>query len=451
MTSLLAIGAANAVAAAPTVTTEPATPVGTESATLRASLNTHELETTYYFEYGLTAAYGSKTAEVKVAGSGSTSFPFAGISSLSQKTTYHFRFVAKNKDGTSSGADKTLTTLQDWTLQETPNIETSATTRLKDVSCLSGGECFAVGDTGNGELTAPHAERWNGTAWSVQTTAGAEKGSLESISCTATNACTAVGYQTVGGFKAALAERWDGTSLKKQTVPATVGNTLTGVSCVSATECIAVGYGLEGPAIAARWNGKEWLAISGPGITASDIVCTSASFCMATGQLSNDATSSTWNGSTWTKQTSLVSLQSDYRAVSCTASNACTAVGYKDAPSLFVPLVARWDGSKWTVQEAPYPVGPELMVLEGVACTSATVCTATGFSANGLGTSISALTERWNGTSWKMQQSANYPGESINSLGGVSCISLTVCESVGYHKLESGGASKTRALAERSV
>lgn len=450
MASILAIAAASAFAAPPTAVTEAATPVGTESATLRGSVNPNGVSSTYHFEWGLTTAYGNSGPELSV-GAGAVPVKVAlSLKSLTQNTTYHFRIVAKNAGGTSFGEDKTFTTLQDWTLQETPNIETSFTTRLKDVSCLSGGECFAVGDEGGGEATEALAERWNGSAWSVQTIPIEFSGhSLESISCTAANACTAVGYKTVfGGVKKALAMRWNGTKWQAQEVPASVAPVLTGVSCASATECIAV-ESWYGSGKAARWNGTEWLAISPPEGEPQDVSCVSATFCMVVG--GNSAASSTWNGSAWTKQKAPIAGFAGFSAVSCTASNACTAVGYREGGGGAIPLIARWNGTEWSAQEAPYPATAELSTLEGVACTSATVCTATGWSGNSSGTAASTLAERWDGTSWKMQQSPNFGADLINRLSAVSCISLTVCEAVGLHKPESAGSSKTRALAERSI
>lgn len=51
-------------AQAPTVTTRSATPLGLEGVSANGSIHPHGLHTTYYFEYGPTAEYGSKTASV---------------------------------------------------------------------------------------------------------------------------------------------------------------------------------------------------------------------------------------------------------------------------------------------------------------------------------------------------------------------------------------------------
>lgn len=96
--------------AAPVVSTGSATAVSETEATLNGTVNPSEQETTYFFEYGETAAYGQKTAELS-AGSGSAAVAkSATVSELTLGTTYHFRLVAKNVTGTSHGLDRTFKT-----------------------------------------------------------------------------------------------------------------------------------------------------------------------------------------------------------------------------------------------------------------------------------------------------------------------------------------------------
>ena len=59
-------------------------------------------------------------------------------------------------------------------------------------------------------------------------------------------------------------------------------------------------------------------------------------------------------------------LNTALNAVSCTAANACTAVGGQG-------IALAWNGSVWSSQQTP-----TASVLRGVSCTSATVCTAVG-------------------------------------------------------------------------
>jgi plastocyanin len=96
--------------AAPVVTTGSATGVSETEATLNGTVNPSEQETTYFFEYGTTTAYGSKTIETS-AGSGTSPLAKAAtVSELTLGTIYHFRLVAKNATGTSHGLDRTFKT-----------------------------------------------------------------------------------------------------------------------------------------------------------------------------------------------------------------------------------------------------------------------------------------------------------------------------------------------------
>ena len=78
----------------PTATTEQATGVTENKATLSGSVNPEGQATTYYFNYGTTTGYGSKTKE-EPAGSGKTSQEVhATLTGLSPNTTYYFQLVA---------------------------------------------------------------------------------------------------------------------------------------------------------------------------------------------------------------------------------------------------------------------------------------------------------------------------------------------------------------------
>jgi hypothetical protein len=95
--------------AVPAVTTGAATAVTADSATLGGSVDANWAPTTYRFEYGPTTAYGSVTATTD-AGSGGAVAATAALAGLSPSTTYHYRLVATNSGGVSTGADKTFTT-----------------------------------------------------------------------------------------------------------------------------------------------------------------------------------------------------------------------------------------------------------------------------------------------------------------------------------------------------
>jgi plastocyanin len=96
--------------AAPVVSTGSASAVSETEATLNGTVNPSGQEASYYFEYGTTTAYGSKTDEAPAGEGTAAAARSASVSGLAPGTTYHFRIVAENATGTKRGADRTFKT-----------------------------------------------------------------------------------------------------------------------------------------------------------------------------------------------------------------------------------------------------------------------------------------------------------------------------------------------------
>jgi hypothetical protein len=95
----------------PTAITQSATNITGTSATLNATVNPNGLETTVYFEWGTTTAYGNSTSSHS-AGNGITDIVMPDIiTGLSPLTAYHYRVAAGNSAGTTYGSDVSFTTL----------------------------------------------------------------------------------------------------------------------------------------------------------------------------------------------------------------------------------------------------------------------------------------------------------------------------------------------------
>lgn len=244
-----------------------------------------------------------------------------------------------------------------WTQQSAYN-PSSTDNVLNAITCRSSTSCEAVGSHGNGGTTYPLAEAWNGKTWTAQSTSGAPPGALDGVSCESSSKCEAVGYNTY--TLAVLAMGLDKSKWVAQSTPQNANGdnqtqiVATSVSCWS-SGCTAVGgtglasdpdsdlgilYGTT--AFADSWNGSKW-TLKGDGnpsnsIAAawSGVVCHSAAECVAVGGWTESSTTdhqtliSTWNGSTWTQQSSPDSPGSnDYLyALSCKADGTvCEAVG----------------------------------------------------------------------------------------------------------------------------
>ena len=166
-------------------------------------------------------------------------------------------------------------------------------------------------------------------------------------------------------------------------------------------------------------NGGEWL---------SSVSCGDASSCTAVGYWYDQASATveafvqTWNGSSWSVGSLPMSAGTTYAVltgVSCSAPDACTAVGYYDgsgSASAGLPLVEVWDGTGWTLQNIPNAA--DNSELYGVSCTAPEVCTAVG-----------SLIEASSGSTWTLQEGPN--GSSSSNLFDVSCASATNCVAVG--------------------
>ncbi len=116
--------------APPTVSTDDADQVGPFKAALHGSVDPNGLSTTWFFEYGKTTAYGTKTPTGS-AGSGTASQAVSALAqSLEAGVTYHFRLVATSSAGTSRGSDRTFTT------DASPSVKTGAAQSVTSVSAV---------------------------------------------------------------------------------------------------------------------------------------------------------------------------------------------------------------------------------------------------------------------------------------------------------------------------
>jgi phosphodiesterase/alkaline phosphatase D-like protein len=120
---------------APTATTNAATAVSTNGATLNGTVNAYSDSTTVTFQYGLDTSYGSTVtaAQSPVTGSSNTAVS-AVLTGLTDNTAYHFRVVAQNSSGTTYGADMTF-----FTDPSAPTATTQAASNIDSTSATLNG------------------------------------------------------------------------------------------------------------------------------------------------------------------------------------------------------------------------------------------------------------------------------------------------------------------------
>jgi hypothetical protein len=320
-----------------------------------------------------------------------------------------------------------------WTAQSAPSPAGVTSASLTGVSCPAAGACEAGGDFGQTPQSVLQAlaEAWNGTSWALQAAAappGATTNGLNGVSCVTAHFCEAVGSAEGSARNtASLAETWNGSAWRIQATPA--GAIMSGVSCVSAHFCEAVGFSAATSGAAAEiWDGKSWTAQAVAGSSGLDSVsCTSAHFCLAVG---GSGETDTWDGSTWSQQPAIGGFRFT-NSVSCASPSFCEAVGDGSSST---QSAAAWDGTAWSVQTVPVPANGSTasgLALNGVSCVTATSCEAVGFYFTSGTFEQLTLAERWDGSTWAVQSTPNPTASTINDLLGVWCTSADSCVSVG--------------------
>jgi hypothetical protein len=287
-----------------------------------------------------------------------------------------------------------------WSLQRTPKLPRGNQNTLNGVACISGTSCIAVGSSMPllTNLAAPAlVEWWNGRTWSIEhvPSAGAtERQSFNSVACPSKTACFAVGnwYDVTGGSGGQLFERWNGSRWSIESSAGTHKSVeFNGISCTSASACTAVGADSNTGAVSYRWNGRRWSLQKNPpmesfggGFPEFDAVsCASSRACAAVGQASTCDGSGCeawslaefWNGERWGD----LSAPGTYDpggadnallGVSCPSATACLAVGSK---------VQLWDGRRWSKVKTTFSISG----LTGVSCSSNRSCEVVGAPASG--------------------------------------------------------------------
>ena len=216
--------------AAPDAATGAASGVNASSATLTGTVNPNGQSTSWYFEYGSTTSYGSKTASHD-AGAGTTSVSVsATITGLTPGKTYHYRLVAASGAGTTDGSDKT------FVASEKPTVTTAAANVLGDTSLKANGSVNP-----NGLATSAWFEYGTSTSYGSKTAAVSmgSGSSAKSISATLSNLAGTTTYHI-----RLVASNGSGTSYGNDVTVTTTGRPLASTS--AATDVAGTSVTLNG-------------------------------------------------------------------------------------------------------------------------------------------------------------------------------------------------------------
>ncbi|MDX6439960.1 MAG: hypothetical protein QOF45_2543 [Gaiellaceae bacterium] len=123
----------------PVVVTGSASSISLTSAKLNGTVTPNGQATTWFFEYGTTTRYGSRTA-TKSAGSGTGAVKVsASLTRLRTTTIYHYRLVATNASGSTLGGDRSFSTSLPPGVRTGPAQDVGSTTATLTGSTDPGG------------------------------------------------------------------------------------------------------------------------------------------------------------------------------------------------------------------------------------------------------------------------------------------------------------------------
>jgi hypothetical protein len=115
---------ARAQSSKPAVRTGAVADLTASSATALGKVNASGARTTYFFQYGPTTRYGAQTPAAVTNANAGTVNVTAALPGLAPVTRYHYRLVARNRNGTTRGRDRTFKTRRQplgLALAATPN------------------------------------------------------------------------------------------------------------------------------------------------------------------------------------------------------------------------------------------------------------------------------------------------------------------------------------------
>jgi hypothetical protein len=312
-----------------------------------------------------------------------------------------------------------------WNLQPTPTIPGASSSGLLSTSCWTATACVAVGaQTTLAGVEVPLVEATIGGPWTLEHLAvppGSTSYDVTSVACAAGGWCQAVGHATLAAATENIVEQRlsDGNWVVTTIAGLPGQRSLASVSCGSATGCVAIGADAS-----EVYNGTSWRVVpfavpaGADGVAMRAVSCPDPSGCLAIGQAGDAPVAELWNGAAWSVTGQPLDVNA--KVVSCTALDACTAVG---------ATAERWDGTAWPAQVLRVA---SWQSWDGVSCSTATRCLAVGYgpgTAECCGSPIAAL---WaNGTWREVGLGGLSSNQGYGGLSGVDCPSATDCVAVG--------------------
>lgn len=288
---------------------------------------------------------------------------------------------------------------------------------LRHVVTLSPENIWVVGNTtkfnshDNSELGVPLVEHWNGTHWSIVTTADT----------------TPLFSDLLGKFPGSANQ-----IASLNSFVAITPNDMWAIGEVRVTQSLNGSSGF-GHTLIEHWNGHQWQIIASPDVSPQGInslanmVAISATNIWAVGTVAvsslqaDDAASFSplvehWDGSSWSLMQLPASLHGTFlSSVTATSADDVWAVGAARAnltvgsTSDNAPLAAHWDGHSWSAVTLP----PSLSLGSFFAVTAISAQDVWAAGASSFGSQSSPILAHWDGRQWRKVRDSN--GVAIGS------------------------------------
>ncbi len=309
---------------------------------------------------------------------------------------------------------------------------------------------------------------WNGRSWRLVPSPNTADGAwLAGVGIAPSGEAWAAGWSTSATFsQSTLVERWDGSawSIESTPNPGTGSNRLAAIAVVASDDAWAVGgwgdVSARGHPLIEHWDGLTWRVVNGPNarggsldgiaaVTADDVWAVGVQD-LPSGQLT---VFEHWDGTRWSRVPAPAPTPRPFLFdISAAGSSDVWAVGYTYDGSRFHGVTEHWDGTSWSVVPDPalflghHRGGVPGNHLQGVAALSGGDVRAVGGRTNTSG-SFSNIAERWDGTAWSLMR-VDQPGLGGELLDAAGVPGTTDAWAVGYNAPPPGTIA--RPLIERS-
>jgi hypothetical protein len=252
--------------------------VGSTTATLVGGVYPNGMDTTYYWQYGTSIAYGQQTTPQDIGSGAAPVTAQASLIGLTPGVTYHYRLVATNSDGTDYGYDYTMATP---TLNTTAPVNTVAP--------------VVSGQSRQGQTVSVSTGTWSPTPtsfayqWQRSTDGGT---TWSDISAATTSSYTVAGGDLGAQVRGVVSANNSYGTTTVQTTPVTIGS---GAPAVTTGPTVS-GHANQGQILSATttWNPAgssytyQWQSSSDNGSTWTNLAgATSSGYTLTSSDLGN--------------------------------------------------------------------------------------------------------------------------------------------------------------------